>query len=598
MIRLSKDKICSYVGDVLPIWLVGAENDDSEVKFSAEGDSVALRTFDKSERCAFSWGALITLLSVGTSTVRCEHRGKVYTATVEVREMRTAAPGEELHYYLGDMHDHTTGNHNAETFAMHELCDITDYIDYQNGDGRLDFAVISDHAGVTNDRDFFRGFVECEKREPMNLVLFPGAESEIMYTERDRFDVLHRKSGEIVTLNSAGYADVPTWEDFYREMRYSPKAIAIFAHPHVVGFSTNGIWHFDFAKRSNPFMLGLMRGIEMGNGADRKENLLHEYAYSEALDAGFRLSPTCASDCHGLAWGFDVMPGKTVILAYERSREAFVDALRANRFYATESGNVKLAYSVNGCAAPADLDLTDTYNFHVELSSFRPDDTTAPVECRVISDYGKTALSVDCRGKSTLDFTVKSDTARYFYLRFVDSEGRKTWSMPVWCSRPYDEYKEPQITPIDMSGCTATADGKAAPVVINGNPFESWYGDGKTATVDIDMGEEHEVSAIGYHPHVILRDKSKGAEWTTSMESSGLVSGYAVYASRDGVEYTELASGVSQALGQENIITFAPTRARYVRFVALSNIGADSGLAAYADSKVRIANLAVFERKI
>jgi hypothetical protein len=170
--------------------------------------------------------------------------------------------------------------------------------------------------------------------------------------------------------------------------------------------------------------------------------------------------------------------------------------------------------------------------------------------------------------------------------------------MPVWCSRDFDEYTEPEITPIDMSECTATADGADAPVIINGNPLESWYGDRASATVDIDMGTVREISAIGYHPHIILRDKTKGAAWTTSMESSGLVSRYAIYASLDGVEYTELAEGACQALGKENIIVFAPTVARYVSFVALSNIGVDSGLAAYRDSKVRIANLAVFQPKV
>jgi hypothetical protein len=152
MIRLSKEKICSYVGDVLPIWLDGVEDDDSEIRFSVEGDSVTLRSFDAASRCAFSWGALLTLVAVGTSLVHCEYHGKVYTATVEVREMRTAAPGDELHYYLGDMHDHTSMNHNTAEFAKHEQGDITDYIDYQNNDARLDFAVISDHGG-TNPGD-------------------------------------------------------------------------------------------------------------------------------------------------------------------------------------------------------------------------------------------------------------------------------------------------------------------------------------------------------------------------------------------------------------------------------------------------------------
>jgi len=595
MICLSKAKINSYEGDVLPLWLVGAEESTSPVEWDVIGDAVRIRTFADSERHAFSWGVLVTLVNVGTATVRCHHEGVTYTAEVEVRPMRTAAPEDKLDYYFGDMHDHTSENHNPVKFAEHECGDITDYIDYQNNDARLDFAVISDHAGVTNDRDFFRGFVECEKREPMNLILFPGAESEITYTERDRFDILHRKSGEIVTFNSAGYGDTRSWEEFYQEMSYSPMATAIFAHPHVVGFSTNGIWHFDFRRRNNPFMLGLMRGIEMGNGADRKENLLHEYAYSEALDAGFRLSTTCASDSHGPKWGYDIMPGKTVIIAYERSREAFLDALRSNRFYATESGSVKLKYSVNGKVAPADLAPTGQYIFRVELSTFNNDENARPIECRVVSDYGRTVATVDCRGKSVIEFTVESDTARYFYLRLVDGEGRKTWSMPVWCSRPFDAPTTESIKPIDMSRCSATANGTSAPTVINGDPLDSWCADGATATVDIDMSEERVISALGYHPHIILRDPTKGAAWTTSMESSGLVSRYSVSVSSDGESYTEVASGVCQTLGAENIIRFAPMRARFVRFAALSNIGVDSGLAAYRDSRMKIANLAIFE---
>ncbi len=39
---------------------------------------------------------------------------------------------------------------------------------------------------------------------------------------------------------------------------------------------------------------------------------------------------------------------------------------------------------------------------------------------------------------------------------------------------------------------------------------------------------------------------------------------------------------------------FYATEARYVRFDAVSNIGVDSELRAYSDSKVRIANLLLF----
>ena len=599
MIKLSTNNITSFVGDVVPIRLISdTENlKHADITWRVEGDAVAIRAFNDGGEYSFSDGALVILKRKGTARVVATKDGVEYDATVSAVPMKTADPSAELQYYIGDMHDHTSMNHNRAQFATHEYGRIEDYLNQINEENLTDFGVISDHAGVTNDYDFFRGFVLTREEGEGNVIVFAGAESEITYAEPDRLGVLHRLSGEIVTVNSAGYADVRCWDDFERELSYSPKPIAIFAHPHVVGFSTNGIWNFNYKRNNTPEMLRVVRGIEMGNGADRKENLLHEYAISAALDAGFRVSTTCASDSHGPKWGYNIMPGKTVIMATERSREAFIDALLNNRFYATESGNVKLRYTVNGIAAPADITDTDTYRFHVELDYFKPDITTVPVSLKVISDYGNTAFEIDTEGKSSLDFTVRSSTARYFYLRLVDAEGRKTWSPPVWCGRAFDKYREPEGSPIDMTKVKAYSDDVEIPKVINGDPFDTWYADTPTAEVVMDMGEVRTVSAIGYYPHIVLRDPKKGAEWTTSMETAGLVSHYRVMYSLDGTSYTECAKGTCQALGAENIIEFAPVMARYIRFDALGNVGTSSGLPKYRDTNVRIANLTIFEPK-
>jgi hypothetical protein len=60
-------------------------------------------------------------------------------------------------------------------------------------------------------------------------------------------------------------------------------------------------------------------------------------------------------------------------MAYEKSKEAFLDALFARRFYATESGNVRVDYTVNGMRGASDLPLTDTYRFHVSATLFHDD---------------------------------------------------------------------------------------------------------------------------------------------------------------------------------------------------------------------------------
>lgn len=198
-------------------------------------------------------------------------------------------------------------------------------------------------------------------------------------------------------------------------------------------------------------------------------------------------------------------------MAKERSREAFILALRENRFYASESGNIKLLCSVNGHSAPCDLSLTDTYKFHIDISNFRDEPDTHPEKIMVISDYGSTVFELDARGNSSFDFELHSESARYFYLRIIDKRGRKTWSPPVWCGRAFDnDITTQDIAPLDMSEVSAYYNGKEIPEIINGNPYESYLFDSPICEIILDMKEEREICALGYYPRLVLRDERKG----------------------------------------------------------------------------------------
>ena len=308
---------------------------------------------------------LLILKAVGRAKVKALYGGKEYVCEVEVREPKHASSDEELNYYFADMHDHTVYTHNHEECFAREKEFQIDYINQLKEENLMDASAISDHAGVISDTDFFRGFVADEKSEPKSVVILPGAESEITYVIEDRFGIKRRLSGEIVTLNAEAYVPKKSWEEFEESFSKTPEPIGIFAHPTISGFSTPGLWNFDFANHNTEGNLRVMRGVELGTGKDQDECLIYEYAYSDALDAGFKVSPTCSSDSHGPIWGYYKIPGKTVIMAKEKSREAFVDALRNNRFYATETGNVKLRYSVNGKYAPCELQPCEKYLFKV-----------------------------------------------------------------------------------------------------------------------------------------------------------------------------------------------------------------------------------------
>ena len=604
--QISKESIISYRGNVLPLH-VGFDGEEHEylakadIKWESDSDAVAIRSFTRDNGTSLNNCVLLVLNKVGNATVTATLDGERYTCKVTVREMNKASSDDELGFFIGDLHNHTTLIHNRAEFVQRTSEFQNEYVEQIKNEALLDFTAMSDHACILTDFEFFRNFIEVEKAEPSPVVIFPGAEAEVTLREEDRFGVTHKNSGEIVIFNTDGYGNTTSWEPFYEFIKYAPEPIAIFAHPCVVGYSTKGVWNFCFHKNNNDIMKRAIRGIEVINGGEVGGNLMHEFTYSHALDSGFRVSPVASSDSHGPKWGYSFMSPKTVILAKEKSREAFIDALRHNRFYATESGNVKLRYAVNGKHAPCELDETASYKFHVELDYFKDDKATRPVECKVISDYGKTLLTLGDL-ESSFEFEISSDTARYFYLRFVDSEGNRTWSMPVWTGREFDKYEEPELTPADMSRATAVdvLTGEDASAAIDGDVYTSWEAKSEKASIVVDLGEAKRIKALGVYPRMIVRpsksrEYDKWLVWREPDFASTLPTEFAIYASADGEDYEKCADGVLRMFGGENIFTFEPKTARYLRFDILSTVGRDATPHLYANAKCSVANLTVFE---
>ena len=251
--RLSKSQIESWCGNVLPLRLLGAaEYGNDPITWSCDSPCVQITSFANDPDGSFTDGVLLTLLAEGQATITASFGDAQYTCQVSVHEMRKAVSGKELNYYTGDFHDHSCKSHKKE-----EVCSRTteyprDLIRTWKRDGILDFAVISDHAGLLNAREYYRGYVDAEESEPMDMIIFPGCEAEITPLEPDRYGIVHKNAGEIVTVNAANFANTDSWEEFYQKYETSPFAISCLAHPQVVGGSTPGIWNFCLDKNNTP----------------------------------------------------------------------------------------------------------------------------------------------------------------------------------------------------------------------------------------------------------------------------------------------------------------------------------------------------------
>ena len=596
---LSSKCISTFVGDVFPLWLSADDGSDISKKnivFSCESDGLLLRDFKNETEFSLFHGILVTVLKEGEFTVKATLDGKEFFATVKARPMRRATSEEATCYYLGDMHTHTSMIHDPAKFAARTVDFQEDYLAEIKKENLLDFGVISDHAETINDRDFFCAFTATEKADPMRTLIFPGAESEIVYNEKNRFGTTVRKSGEILTLNANSYILAKNFQEFTDTFKDMPEPIAIFAHPQVLGWGEPPApWDFDFPNIAGKEMKHIMCGIEVLDGGD--DNLNYEQSYSYALDAGFRVSPYADGDIH-TNWIQNRLPQRCVVMATDRSKEALIDAMRAGRVYATESGNVKLRYAVNGMVAPADLREAEAYRFHIELDTFNGDASDLPISLRVISDYGRTALEADCANQKSIDFTVHSKTARYFYLRFLDKNGKRTFSAPVYTGRAYDDFSAlPAMQPLDMQGFIATdAKGADASLAINGDPFTAYHADSEAASILIDMKDCKTVSALGFFPPYVLRTRV-GDHFELTEKFETIPAEISVYTSKDGKNFEKKTDAYCRVFADENIIRFEKTDARYVRFDVLSTTGKYSGNKDFADAKAAIGNLTVFESK-
>ena len=592
-IKLSATNIQSFVGNVLPLRLLGvAEYGMEDITWASAGQCVQITAFDQAEKDPFTDGVLLTLLAAGEALVTATYRDKTYCCCVCVHERIHVPSKRGLAYYIGSFHDHTAQTHDREEFPLRKEGIPADYIRQIAQEGLLDATAISDHADLLTDKEFFRGYWDAFKMEESGPVVFPGSESEVSPLWDDRYGVEHKLGGEIVVINGDSYASTGRWETFHARYKTSPFAVGILAHPQIVGISRKGIWNFALDQNRTPELQQLLRAVEMGDGSNRDSNLINEYTYSVALDNGFRVSTTCSSDRHGPEWAGKQYPGKTILMATEKSKEAFLDALDSCRFYASESGNVKLYYEVNGQAAPGILKPTDSYRFRLEIELLKEVPEDMPVRLQLISDYGKT-LWETTEVKPETEFVVSSKTARWFYLRLTDSQGKHTWSVPVWTGRDFDSPQSPGVAPIAKAGMTAFEEigKKDAGTLLNDDPAKPFFSDFNVCSILLDMEQEQEITALGVY-HIMLDIKVlRAMSLQVQARLAELPVRYQLETGLTRETMKQQTEGVLRVFGGEELIAFHKHKARFIRLRILSNVGTECGRTLYKNCGIGMAEI-------
>jgi hypothetical protein len=177
-------------------------------------------------------------------------------------------------------------------------------------------------------------------------------------------------------------------------------------------------------------------------------NKIHYEGFINALDHGWKVSPCCGNDNHGLT-GIPKHTSRTVVLATAKTKAAILDAMKHRRTYATLDKNLQCSYTVNGSIMGSTLDKPDTLKFDITITD---PDTDKPADqitkLDIVKDHGEVAETYTPSPAAhtvTWQPTLHDTTSKYFFVRVYTAGGGDApkpnpnkpvaWLAPVWTGR-------------------------------------------------------------------------------------------------------------------------------------------------------------------
>ncbi len=185
--------------------------------------------------------------------------------------------------------------------------------------------------------------------------------------------------------------------------------VASFNHPDEKQYNN---WDY-----RDPKITDILTTLEVINS----NNKIHYPAFIAALDHGWKVSPICGNDNHGLA-GITKQTSRTFLLAKSKSKADLLDAMKSRRTYASLDKSLQAQYTVNGKIMGSTLNQSGPLHFDITANS---KDRITKID--IVTDGGQT-VSVFT---PTPDYTVHWETG-------VTSPGKKYFFVRVWTARGGD----------------------------------------------------------------------------------------------------------------------------------------------------------------
>ena len=212
--------------------------------------------------------------------------------------------------------------------------------------------------------------------------------------------------------------------------------VACFNHP--------GADQYDSWEYRTPGATDVITMLEVINSNNR----IHYSAFIKALDKGWKVSPVCGNDNHGIL-AIKTHTSRTFVLATDKTKVAILDAMKNRRTYASLDNNIQCRYTVNGKIMGSTFKGDKSFKFDISISD---PDTNNPknliTKIDIVKDNGEVVQTYDVPTPAysvQWSPTINDDANKYFFVRVwnacggdapkADPQKPIVWLAPVWTGR-------------------------------------------------------------------------------------------------------------------------------------------------------------------
>ncbi|HEX5553989.1 MAG TPA: hypothetical protein VFX43_12160 [Chitinophagaceae bacterium] len=250
--------------------------------------------------------------------------------------------------------------------------------------------------------------------------------------------------GHINVINTATYLNaLESGIDIPYLYRWLDTVSANGDGPVVASFNHPGARQYDDWNYRDGKITDIITMLEVINS----DTHIHYQGFINALDKGWKVSPVCGNDNHGLS-GITRQRSRTFVLAGARTKTAILDGMKNRRTYASLESNIHCSYTVNGHIMGSTLSGGESFQFDIRISdpdTGDPNDKITRID--IVKDGGEVVKTYRPDPAYLVSWrpVIRDSRNKYFFIRVwnagggdgprADPEKPVAWLAPVWTGR-------------------------------------------------------------------------------------------------------------------------------------------------------------------